>query len=79
MYKYIGNEESSTLIKHFPQRNYPKLIRNSDFKMRKIYKLCNPPADITIGTEGNLFQLKKKNISIIYSCFLFRNHMTPCL
>lgn len=57
MYKYIGNEETSTTLKptvnEIPNRNFPKNLK-PDIKMRRIFKLCNPPEEIASGSEGQI-------------------------
>jgi hypothetical protein len=56
MYKYIGNEDSMSALKHTdndnPLRSFSKNLK-PDIKTRRIFKLCNPPEEITIGNEGN--------------------------
>jgi hypothetical protein len=55
MYKYIGNEDSISALKHTnsdtPMRSFSKNLK-PDIKTRRIFKMCNPPEDITIGNEG---------------------------
>nr|CAD7575067.1 unnamed protein product [Timema californicum] len=55
MYKYIGTEETISALKHLsnelPVRSFAKLLR-PDIKMRRIFRLCNPPEDIVLGSEG---------------------------
>ncbi|KAK6616991.1 hypothetical protein RUM44_005348 [Polyplax serrata] len=54
MYKYIGTEENPT-FNHLTQESlppdFPKDVKN-DIKMRRIFKVCNPPTEITKGSEG---------------------------
>lgn len=54
MYKYIGNEDSISALKHTnndtPMRSFSKNLK-PDIKTRRIFKMCNPPEDITIGNE----------------------------
>lgn len=55
MYKYIGNEDSISALKHtnndIPIRSFSKNFK-PDIKTRRIFKLCNPPEEIIIGHEG---------------------------
>jgi hypothetical protein len=55
MYKYIGNEESISALKHtnndIPIRSFSKNLK-PDIKTKRIFKLCNPPEEIAIGNEG---------------------------
>jgi hypothetical protein len=55
MYKYIGNEDSISALKHTnsdtPMRSFSNNLK-PDIKTRRIFKMCNPPEDITIGNEG---------------------------
>ncbi|GLH03316.1 Uncharacterized protein GBIM_09240 [Gryllus bimaculatus] len=57
MYKYIGNEDGTSTLKHtgneMPNRNFPKNLK-PDIKMRRIFKLCNPPEEISLGSEGQI-------------------------
>ena len=55
MYKYIGNEDGAQGYKHSSNdilvRGFPKDLK-PEIKGRRIYRLCNPPEDINLGTEG---------------------------
>ncbi|PNF23838.1 hypothetical protein B7P43_G13724 [Cryptotermes secundus] len=55
MYKYIGNEDGISALKHtdndIPMRSFSKNLK-PDIKTRRIFKLCNPPEEIAIGNEG---------------------------
>lgn len=62
MYKYIGNNEKSSiqskpLSSDVPVREFARHFK-PDIKNKRIFKLCNPPDDIKIGSEG-----KKKKIN----------------
>lgn len=53
MYKYIGVEDR-TRLNSLPEDlvlDYPRDAKN-DIKLRRIYKVCNPPSQITRGSEG---------------------------
>lgn len=55
MYKYIGNEDGISALKHTDNdilmRSFSKNLK-PDIKTRRIFKLCNPPEEIAIGNEG---------------------------
>ncbi|XP_063244225.1 2-phosphoxylose phosphatase 1 isoform X2 [Bacillus rossius redtenbacheri] len=57
MYKYIGNEDPVSAMKRTsndtPMRSFSKYLK-PDIKMRRIFRLCNPPEEITIGSEGQV-------------------------
>ncbi|XP_067010672.1 2-phosphoxylose phosphatase 1 [Anabrus simplex] len=57
MYKYIGIEEPGSALKHaaneVPMRKFNRNIK-PDIKMRRIFRLCNPPEEIGIGNEGQV-------------------------
>nr|CAD7409947.1 unnamed protein product [Timema poppensis] len=63
MYKYIGTEETISALKHLsnelPVRSFAKLLR-PDIKMRRIFRLCNPPEDIVLGSEAWEARLGKR-------------------
>jgi hypothetical protein len=78
MYKYIGNEDSISTFKHTnndtPIRSFSKNLK-PDIKTRRIFKMCNPPEDITIGNEGKYLFSVYYNIKIgeTYAKYLPRN------
>ncbi|KAE8749797.1 hypothetical protein FOCC_FOCC003535 [Frankliniella occidentalis] len=55
MYKYIGTEDAAQGYKHSSNdifvRGFPKDLK-PEIKGRRIYRLCNPPEDINLGSEG---------------------------
>lgn len=55
MYKYIGTEDGTQGYKHSSNdilvRGFPKDLK-PEIKGRRIYRLCNPPEDINLGSEG---------------------------
>lgn len=55
MYKYIGTEDGAQGYKHSSNdifvRGFPKDLK-PEIKGRRIYRLCNPPEDINLGSEG---------------------------
>jgi len=54
MYKYIGSDNRAAAFKHLANeviRGFPKDLK-PDIKTRRIFKLCNPPEDILLGSEG---------------------------
>lgn len=56
MYKYIGAEDEAQGFKHSNDilvRGFPKDLK-PEIKGRRIYRLCNPPEDINLGSEGIL-------------------------
>lgn len=55
MYKYIAIDDGSTLnhIGNDILDIYPKNAIY-DIKMRRIFKVCNPPSQITVGSEGHV-------------------------
>ncbi|KAK3929270.1 2-phosphoxylose phosphatase 1 [Frankliniella fusca] len=57
MYKYIGTEDGAQGYKHSSNdifvRGFPKDLK-PEIKGRRIYRLCNPPEDINLGSEGQV-------------------------
>ncbi|XP_008556406.1 2-phosphoxylose phosphatase 1 [Microplitis demolitor] len=58
MYKYIGNNENSSvqskpLSSDVPVREFARHFK-PDIKNKRIFKLCNPPEDIRSGAEGKI-------------------------
>lgn len=70
MYKYIGTEDGAQGYKHSTNdifvRGFPKDLK-PEIKGRRIYRLCNPPEDINLGSEGKKNPFKKCNF-IFYLC-----------
>ena len=56
MYKYIGVDEKSS-VQNRPSsselsiREFPRNLK-PDLKTKKIFRFCNTPSDINIGSEG---------------------------
>ncbi|XP_071439450.1 2-phosphoxylose phosphatase 1 [Hetaerina americana] len=57
MYKYIGQEDVASISKssntNIPVRMSP-INMKQDNKVKRIFKFCNPPEDIAIGSEGQV-------------------------
>ncbi|XP_047108074.1 2-phosphoxylose phosphatase 1 isoform X1 [Schistocerca piceifrons] len=64
MYKYIGNEDGTAAVKSTENeisRGSSVKILKPDIKTRRIFHLCNPPEEISVGSEG---QVPSNNLSL---------------
>ncbi|XP_046405402.1 uncharacterized protein LOC124170616 isoform X2 [Ischnura elegans] len=57
MYKYIGQDDIASISKssntNVPVRMSP-INMKQDHKVKRIFKFCNPPEDIALGSEGQV-------------------------